>query len=124
MYIILGEIGRRHEHHKIAKKYTVLTLDKFRLDPGKKPLVASCIIEGNKVPLEEIPKLAEFTNLHENLMIEYYKKNWNYCENALEHLSNKWGGELQTFYSEIESRVAKYKEEDPGDDWDGVINKY
>ena len=64
------------------------------------------------------------TNLHRKLIENYRKKNWDYCEQAIEHLKGLWNGEVDSFYNEIEQRVAKYKEQDPGADWDAVIHQY
>jgi hypothetical protein len=41
----------------------------------------------------------------------------------LEHLTGKWGGQLDTFYQNLNQRVLGFKENDPGPDWTGVIDK-
>ena len=117
MHIIMGET----ESQELGEKYTVLELDKFRLIENAEPVQAYCVIEN--MAISDFSRLPELTNLHTKLMENYYKKNWSFCEQAIEHLAGHWNNELDTFYDEIIVRVNKYKEEDPGDDWDGVIDK-
>lgn len=106
---------------ELSKKFTVLELDTFKLPQQDKTLTAYCVVEN--IPIMEIPQIDRKKNLHENLMINYRKKDWNYCEQALEHLIGSWNKELDSFYEEIASRIAKYKEQDPGDAWNGIIEK-
>lgn len=103
-------------------KYTVLELDTIRLVPENRLVTAYCVVE--QIPILDLPQVESKKNLHENLMINYRKRDWNYCSQALEHLMGSWGGELDSFYQEIQGRVAKYIEEDPGDSWDGIIEKH
>jgi len=51
----------------------------------------------------------------------YYNRNWSFCEQALEHLIGHWNGEVDTFYNHFAHRVQFYKDNDPGEDWDGVV---
>jgi hypothetical protein len=74
-----------------------------------------------QVPLLEMVSLDRFTDLHMNLMQEYRKRNWKYCEDAMEHLRGKWGGELDTFYTELHDRVQTLKTQSLPDDWTGVV---
>jgi hypothetical protein len=55
------------------------------------------------------------------MMLEYRQRNWNYCEQALEHLLGKWCGELDSFYQELSTRIAQLKETKLSDDWTGIV---
>ena len=118
MHIIIGESNVK----KLSEKYTLLELDSVKYDPNKPPSSACCVLED--IPVDEIPKIDEFTNLHQKLIENYRKRNWNFCDQAIEHLHGRWGSQLNSFYDEISQRIAKYKEEDPGEDWDYTIHKY
>jgi hypothetical protein len=120
MHIILGEPNAVY----IEDRYTLLPLDKFKLAQTEDATQSYCVIDKDSITVDEANRIDELGCLHQKLMENYYKKNWNYCEQALEHLRGSWKGTVDTFYDEIESRVTKYKEQDPGDDWDGIINKY
>ena len=84
-----------------SEKYTVLELDTFLVD--NRPNTAYAMVE--RVALMEMINLDSFKALHNNLMQEYRKRNWKYCEDAMEHLQGKWNGELDTFYSELRDRI-------------------
>lgn len=118
MNIIFG----RDQAAIMSEKYTVLELDTIRITPDSMEVTAFCVIE--TMPITEMPKVANMKELHENLLIEYRKRNWNYCINALEHLCGFWGHELDTFYDHIKQRVENYSEHEPDDAWDGVVIKY
>jgi hypothetical protein len=118
MHIIFGDSTAA----TMAEKYTVLELDQMRFEPGGSVETAYCIIE--KLPLQEITELEQYTNLHAQLMKNYRKKDWNFCEQAIDHLRKRWGGVMYSFYYDISNRIFQFKEQDPGKDWDGVYNKY
>jgi hypothetical protein len=103
------------------EKYTVLELDTFMLEGQDQTATAYAVVE--QIPLQEMNSLAEFVELHENLMKEYRKRNWKYCEDAMEHLSGRWHGEVDTFYGELSVRIQSLKTHSLGDDWNGCIVK-
>jgi hypothetical protein len=117
MHIIFGSAAAQ----QASDKYTVLELDRLRLEPLGPIVDTYCIIE--TVPLEEIPLLDNYCRLHAKLMDNYRRRDWNFCEQALEHLHGRWGGVMNSFYDEISQRIAKYKQQDPGENWDGVYEK-
>lgn len=103
-------------------KFTVLTLDTIRILPENRLVTAYCVIEN--MPIAELATVDNKRNLHENLMINYRKRDWNYCTQAIDYLIGAWGGEADSFYMDLKSRIDKYIEQDPGEDWDGIIEKY
>lgn len=115
MNIIFG----KERAEPLMKNFTVLELDTIRL--GEDEIVAYCVIDN--IPITDMPKLESMKDLHANLLIEYRKKNWNYCVQALEHLMNFWNQELDSFYQNLLTRIREYMENDPGQEWTGVIEK-
>lgn len=101
------------------EKFTVLELDTIRVTD--RTVTAYCVVE--QIPITEMAYTESKRDLHENLLINYRKKDWNYCNQALDHLIGSWNGELDSFYQELRGRIAKYMEQDPGDQWDGIISK-
>lgn len=118
MYVFLPDHDTFSE---LDSKYTVLELDTIRYDPDKEPLPAYCVLDN--VSFMEMATLESLKNLHANLIANYKKKDWNFCEQAIEHLSGKWNGELDSFYANLNDRIQTFKQVDPGEDWDGVISK-
>jgi len=101
-------------------KYTVLDLDTFELADGTKH-TACCVVENT--PVKELAELPSLKLMHENLMKNLALKNWNFCEQAIEQLLGKWGGEVDTFYKDLETRVQNLKTQTLPDDWTPVIHK-
>ena len=117
MHIIFGD----EQAQEIGKKYTVLELDTVRFTPSGTTATAYVVVEN--IPIPDLPKLSVQTELHHNLMENYRKRDWNFCSQAIENLVGNFGGELDTFYAELQSRINNYKDNDPGDAWDYFIVK-
>ena len=116
MYIIFGN----EEVEKIREKYTVLELDTIQIGDAE-PRVAHCVLQA--IPFEDLPSLEHLKTLHENLMINYGRRGWKLCQQALEQLKGRWGGELDSFYQDLSSRIAGFQQEEPAADWTPVIQK-
>ena len=105
----------------VSNRMTLLELDTF-FQPGLvEPITAYAVVDNQSISLQEIPSIENFKNLHNNLMLEYRQKNWNYCEQAIEHLRGRWKGELDSFYDEMILRIDRLKETKLNDDWNGII---
>ena len=120
MHIIFGDEVAKN----MAEKYTVLELDRFQVQPHGQVISAYCVVDKDSIPLEELGTVENMARLHNKLMENYRKKNWGFCEQALEHLFGRWGKEVDSFYIDITGRVRQYKEHTPEDFDDGVIKKY
>jgi hypothetical protein len=81
---------------------------------------AYCVLD--QTPLEEYMQLERMINLHCKLIENYKKPDFNFCEQALEHLRGKWGKQLDSFYDVIAERISNYKDKDVAD-WDPVLRK-
>ena len=103
------------------ERYTVLELDTFLLHPTDEVVTAYCVVE--TIPVQEMPAIESLKDLHLNLMAEYRKRNWRYCEDAIAHLTGKWSGELDSFYSELLQRIMTLKQSDLPEDWTGRLDK-
>jgi hypothetical protein len=104
------------------EKYTILELDTFRVLPIDHLVTAYCLVEN--IPILNMPKAESMKSLHNNLLINYRKKDWNFCTQALEHLVGYWGADMDSYYATIQQRIAQYSEQDPGENWDGIVEKH
>ena len=104
----------------IDEKYIVLDLDTFSLPDGSVH-TACCVIEN--IPIAELPIIDRLKELHVNLLNNYGQRNWNYCEQAIEQLMGKWGGELDSFYVELLKRINLLKTQILDKSWTGIIEK-
>jgi hypothetical protein len=104
MDIIFG----RENAEKLREKYTVLDLEKITVkdDDGKSvEMEVFCLIPAEKIALPDLPQLEQWTKLHNDFLNGYHTQQWNYCRQCIEHLTGKFGGELDTFYEEILKRI-------------------
>ena len=99
MNIIFG----RENAEKLREKYTVLDLEKLVVE-GKEVEVF-CLIPAEKIALPDLPQLEQWIKLHEDFLNGYHKKEYNYCRQCIEHLTGKFGGEVDSFYSIISERI-------------------
>lgn len=117
MQIVLG-----NEVKNISEKYTVLELDQLRMTPDQEPITAYCVIDNEKIPITEVFQLEQIQDLHHSLIKNYKLKNWQFCEQMVNHLKGKFRGELDSFYETLLRRINNYKQNDPGNEWNGVVD--
>ena len=117
MYIIFGD----EQAQEVGKKYTVLELDTIRFTPSGTTATAYAVVEN--IPIEDLPKLSFQQDLHKNLMENYRKKDWSFCDQAIENLVGAFGNELDTFYVELQNRINNYKDNDPGKNWNYMLDR-
>jgi hypothetical protein len=116
MNIIFGESIK-----DIPDSFTVLELDTFNFVNEGRQSTAYCVVE--KIPLADFDKLEAYQKVHADLIANYRRREWTYCEHAIEGLMGKWNGELDSFYSNLLLRVMEYRQSPPADDWDGFLVK-
>lgn len=105
----------------VDNRMTVLELDTFFQAGLENPVTAYAVLENTSIPIMEIAHIEKSVELHNTMMLEYRQQNWTYCEQALEHLTGKWGGEIDSFYNELSERIAKLKTVKLSDDWTGIV---
>jgi hypothetical protein len=113
MNIIFGD-----SINTIPDSYTVLELDTFRSADGATS-VAYCVVE--KIPLADFDKLEAYKTVHADLLANYRRREWTYCEHAIEGLIGKWNGELDTFYQNLLLRVLQNKDLQLDTNWTGYL---
>ena len=116
MNIIFGEAL-----DALPDNYTVLELDTFVLPPDGAVRTSYCVVE--KVPLTDFPVMEAYIKVHGDMMKAYRDKNWEYCLHAIQGLTGRWNGELDSFYSNLLERVKHYKDSPPSDHWTGYIDR-
>lgn len=106
---------------QLDEQYIVLELDTFRQEGLEQDITAYAIIDSESLKLDEFPQIENMKTLHNTMMLEYKRKNFSFCEQALEHLRGKWSGELDSFYDEFDKRIQLYKGKDLPEDWEPVV---
>ena len=90
---------------ELKKKHTVLELETFDVKGEK--VTTWCVVPPEKIGLGGFVNLKNYVELHEAFVKAYYDKNYKLCTDISEHLMGQFGGELDTFYEEIMSRIKK-----------------
>jgi hypothetical protein len=88
----------------LKKSHTVLELETFNIKG--KPITTYCVVPLEKV-ISEIAQLDNIKTLHSGFIQAYQNKDYKLCRDVSEHLLGKFGGELDSFYQEILSRIDK-----------------
>ncbi len=117
MNIILGNAN----YNDLKDKYILLRLDTFVV--SDKILPSYCVIDASDVPLNEMPDLLHWQNNHDKILENYYKQNWEFCEQMIEHCRQRWAGQLETFYVDLYSRIQKLKKQNLDASWDGYLER-
>lgn len=117
MKVIFG----KQKAEQLAERMAVLELDTFFQEGLPEPVTAYTVLDNESVPIQEFSELENYVKIHNTMMEEYRDRNWKYVEQALEHLSGRWGGLLDEFYHALGTRVSEFKEHEPPEDWTGVI---
>ena len=98
-------IFSRAAAEELSKRYMVLELEPHSI--GEDILETFCVIAGDKIPLNEMPRSTHWRKLHEEFVQANKDKNGKLCHDLCEHLVGKWGGELDEFYEIVCSRFPK-----------------
>ena len=108
---------------EIEEKYILLELDTFRRTSDGQVRKSFCVLTNEDITLQEIAIIEKQKELHNNLIKNYKKQDWNYCQEAISNLQGKWKGEVDTFYSVLSNRIKEFNAKDPADqaDWDHII---
>lgn len=97
MNIIIGDVAAE----RLRENYTVLELETFVVSGN--PIKTYCV--ANNIPIPEIANLEHYKSLHQKMIDEYNSGNYKFCLDAIEHLTGKFGGDLDTFYNTIRGKI-------------------
>lgn len=106
MQIIFG----KQNADELRDRYTVLELEELPVE-GHGILEAYCVVSIDAIGLTELPKLESLVKLHHDFLHGYKTNQYDYCLQCIEHLTGKFGGELDTFYEEIQRRIVEKMKE-------------
>ena len=116
MNIIFGD-----SVNTIPDHYILLELDTFRRDGETETVTAYCLVE--KPALDELVNIEAYKKIHADVVKYFKQQHWDYCEQAIQGLIGKWGGELDTFYTDLLNRVKQNKQNGVAKDWDATLIK-
>lgn len=106
---------------KLKERMTILELDTFMQQGLDEPVTAYAVIEMQDIPIQELAQLENMTILHNTMWVEYRRRNFNFCLNAMEHLYGKWNNVLDSFYDAFSKRINELQQCKLPESWSGVI---
>jgi hypothetical protein len=89
---------------ELRAKYTVLELDTMPHPDG--PVPAFCVLPMEKIAME-MSSLDQNVSMHEQLIDAIKTNNTKLASDLCDVLLGKFGGDLDTFYNEIKSRIEQ-----------------
>jgi hypothetical protein len=108
------------EHvEEIKNNNIVLELDTFYFAKLNKTTTAYCVVDNIKIT--DIDKIEHNQKLHNELLDAYKNKNFDTCQNLLEHLQGAFNGEVDSFYFELNKRIEDFKTKALPGDWNSII---
>ena len=118
MNIIFG----KEQADAVKDKYPVLELDLIQIGETGPVVTAYCAVEN--IPLEEVVNIVDTQAQHDTLIESYRNQQWDKALQLIDQLTGCWGGELDSFYSTLKSRIDEYMIQNPGPDWTGIVVKH
>lgn len=106
---------------KLRDRFTLLELDTFAISDTGSTVTAWCVLD--EIPLTELPLISDLSKIHQDLMQQYRAQNWDFCKKAIEKLSGRWNGEMDSFYSDLLNRINGYIQSPPESNWNGFLVK-
>lgn len=110
-------LAKEQDIQPVKDRYLVLELDTFRIQDKIVP--SWCIIDAGDIPLAEMTELDHMKKQHDNLIKNYKLGNFTFVEQMIDHLRGKFGGNVDSFYTELFARLQQPK----SDPWDYIITK-
>jgi hypothetical protein len=103
--MVMQIIFSREAAEVLKDRYTVLELETF--DVEDKKLETFCVVPGDKISIGELPNLETYKNMHQELIEQLKENNTKFCLDAIQALYGKFGGELDSFYDIIRTRLLE-----------------
>lgn len=99
----MNVIFSRQAAEQLQDRYLILEMETF--PAGEKLLETFCVVEGEKIPAEEMSTLEHYKNLHRDFIVALKGEHFQVCLELIPHLRGKFGGELDSFYDTIAERL-------------------
>ncbi|HET8688410.1 MAG TPA: hypothetical protein VFM18_17505 [Methanosarcina sp.] len=88
---------------ELKKHHTLLELETFNIKDLPNPVTAYCVVPAEKL-MGDVANLGAYIKLHEGFIKALKDDDLELCKDISEHLMGRFGGELDSFYTEVLSR--------------------
>ena len=89
---------------RLQDTHTLLELETF--DVGGSTVKTYCVVPAEKIVFD-LASIDRYKELHQGFIQALNNNADKLCEDIAEHLMGKFGGELDSFYQEILTRIKK-----------------
>ncbi len=113
--VVIGE----NTLNNLNSRFATLPLDRIAVK-GKLEAVSifTLLGDGN---FESSPEFQKLKGVHESMIDAYLAQDWDKAEQLCKDCREIDSGAMAGFYDLYEERIAEYREDSPGADWDGVF---
>ena len=101
MFIVHGT----EKANQLKDKYTVLELDTIPAVNNGEDVTLYTVIDTGKLSLDSMSTLAQFVDLHEHLIENLHKEEFDYCKQVIDQLKGSFGGQVDSFYDHVLARL-------------------
>jgi hypothetical protein len=91
--------------NELRERYTVLELESFEAGVNGETLTAFCVVPVEKLAFMDLSKLDEQVETHNAFLTALRAKRWQLVLDCYNSVRGMFGGELDSFYSEIVTRA-------------------
>ena len=113
--IVIGEDTAR----QVDGKFAILPLDMIAVK-GKTVAVSIFTILGDSAYVVT-PEFKKLYDVHTSMIEAYLTQDWDKSEQFIKECRTFDNGQMSEFYDIYEERLASYRKNPPGSDWDGVL---
>lgn len=110
MFVIYGDDNAE----KAREKYVVLEMYRYtregNIDPAGE-IHTYLAVTPEDMYVDQIPRIETHKRNHEKLIENFYKPDWNFCEQMIPHLKGKFSKDADDFYSHMLNQITDSKEE-------------
>lgn len=106
MHIILG----KENAEALRSRHIVVELESFHVE-GKGLVTSYCVVPPEAVALGELPDIERYQRIHQAVVDAWNRQDFNTVTEGISHLKGKFGGELDSFYSNLTERINETSSE-------------
>ena len=106
--------------HIMGDRYVTLELDTFEYMPGTVPVTAYAVLSPDEFSLQSVEIIQQLLPVHEALIRNYKKQNFDFCVQTIPHLVGKIDSFMDEFYAVILKRIRD-QQANPVENWSHIV---
>jgi hypothetical protein len=107
---------------ELKRSNVLLELDTFYFSKIDRTVTSYCVVENIKI--DDLVTVDQTLTKHEQMMQAYKDQQFDLCLTLVQQLTGSFGGELDSFYHELQKRIQQLTACTLPDDWSAVLVKH